>query len=205
MGKKVFSILVLLSLLAVSTWCLIFNAYYDTSEIVNSRLIQGDWAGALGSIKYYQKNPLSYPVYNAAKLKKFRFRLNYLEGVVYNSVGNSEAASLSFRKAADSQEVAIGAAAKYNLAYYAIQEDGLDRARTLLNETLMLDPDDVAAKINLELILKRIQARQQMEVPEKLKKQETIQPQAEPGEQWRLEVPDEESEGSGSSTGQSFL
>lgn len=205
MINKIVCILIVFSLLAGSTWCLVFNAYYDASEEVGNRLSLGDWPGALDTLHNYQKNPLAYPIYNASKLKKYRFRLNYLEGVIYSDVGNSEAATSFFRKAAESQEATIAAAARYNLAYYAMKENGLDKARSLLNETLMLNPNDVGAKINLELILKKIEARQQMDLPEESEKRETIRPQAAPGEQWRLDVPDEEGEGSGASSGQSFL
>ena len=165
----------------------------------------GDWPGALGLLKNYQKNLLSYPLYNFPKLKKYRFRLNYLEGVVYNEVGNIEVASAVFMRAAESQETAIAAAAKYNLAYYAIKENGLNKGQSLLNEALMLNPNDVGAKINLELIIKRIQDRQKIDLPEETEKQEPVKPQPEPGEQWRLDVPDEEGEGSGASSGRSFL
>jgi tetratricopeptide (TPR) repeat protein len=205
MIKKVLNALFLFSLVAVSTWCLIFKAYYAANDEVARRLSLGDWPGGLNSIKTYQKNILSYPIYNFSKLKKYRFRLNYLEGVVFNDVGNFETATAAFRKAAKSHEVLIAAASKYNLAYYAIKENGLNEAQSLLNEALMVDPNDVEAKINLELLLKKIQARQKEALPEETKKKEPIRPQVEPGEQWRLGVPDEKGEGSGASSGRSFL
>ena len=205
MIKKLLSALILLSLLAVSTWCLIFKAYYNTNDIVVSRLSLGDWPGALDYLKSYQKSMLSYPVYNFSKLKKYRFRLNYLEGVVYNDVGNIAAATAAFRKAAQSPETAIAAGSQYNLAYYAIKANGLNKARFLLNEALMLNPNDVEAKINLEQTLRKIQAGQKTALPEETEKQEAIRPQNNPGEQWRLDVPDDKGEGSGASSGQSFL
>jgi tetratricopeptide (TPR) repeat protein len=205
MMKKVLSALILLSLLAVSTWYLTFKAYYDAHDEVASRLSLGDWPGAVDSVKTYQKNILSYPVYNIQKLKKYRFRLNYMEGVVYNEVGDYEIANAAFRKAAGSQEIQIAAASKYNLAYYAMQGNNLEKARSLLNGALMMDPNDVDAKINLELTLKKIQEREEIDSPEETEKEKTIRPQAEPGEQWRLDVPDEEGEGSGASSGRSFL
>lgn len=205
MVNKIVSILLLLSLLVVGSWCLVFKAYYETSDEVASRLSLGDWPGALGCLESYRKNPLSYPICKVPRLKGYLLRLNYMEGVVFNQMGNYEAATSFFQKAAESRETAVAAAAKYNLAYYAMKENGLDKARSLLNEALTLNPDGVEAKTNLELILKKIQARQRMDLPEKSERKESIRPQATPGEQWRLEVPDEESEGSGASSGQSFL
>ena len=205
MTQKILSIIIVFSLLAVGTWCLTFKAYYATSDEVARRLSLGDWPGALDSVKNYQNNLLSYPVYNLSKLENFRFRLNYLEGVVYNDGGNLEAAAASFRKAAESRETAVAAAAKYNLAYYAMKENGLHKAQALLNEALMLNPADVGAKINLELILKKILARHKTELSEETQKRESVKPQTKPGEQWRLDVPDEEGEGSGASSDRSFL
>jgi hypothetical protein len=94
---------------------------------------------------------------------------------------------------------------KYRYRLYSMKEKGLNKAQSLLNETLMLDPNDVDAKINLELMLKKIQARQKVDLPEETEKKESIRPQAEPGEQWRLDIPDKDGEGSGASSGQSFL
>jgi len=205
MIKKIITTLILLSMLVIGTWCLIFGAYYDINDEVSNRLSLGDWPGALNSIINYQSEVLSYPIYNFPKLEKYRFRLNYLEGVVSNDVGNYEAAIIAFKKAAKSQETFIAAASRYNLAYYAMKENGLNKAQSLLHEALMMAPNDVEAKINLELILKKIQARQQLELPEKTKKKDFIKPQAEPGEQWRLDVPDEDGEGSGASSGRNFL
>jgi tetratricopeptide (TPR) repeat protein len=205
MIKKTISILIILSLFVAGIWCLVFKAYYDTSDEIAQKLSLGDWPGALDSLKSYQSSILSYPVYNSSKLKKFRSRLVFLEGIVANDTGNFDMAAASFRKAARSQEIAVSAASKYNLAYYAIKDNNIGKAKSLLNEALMMAPNDVEAKINLELILKTIQARQILEPPEKTKKKDSIKPQAEPGEQWRLDVPDEEGEGSGASPGRSFL
>jgi tetratricopeptide (TPR) repeat protein len=205
MIKKVLSTLILLSLLGVSTWCLTFNTYYDTNDEIAKRLSLGNWPGALDSVKRYQENILSYPVYNFQKLKKYRLRFNFLEGVVYNEVGDEEKATAAFMKAAKSQETSIAAAAKYNLAYYAVKGSNLQKTQSLLNEALMMDPNDVDAKINLELVLKKIQEREKIDLQEETEKKEPIKPQVEPGEQWRLDVPDEEGEGSGASSGRSFL
>jgi tetratricopeptide (TPR) repeat protein len=206
MIKKILTSLIVFSLLAVGMWCLTFKVYYDTNDKVSNKLLLGDWPGALDSIKAYQENLLSYPIYNYSKLEKYRYRLFYLEGVVSHDVGNFEAANAAFRKAAKSQEVLIAATSRYNLAYYAMKENGLNKAQSLLNEVLMLSPNDIDAKINLELMLKKIQARQKIDLPKETEKKESIRPQAEPGEQWRLDVPDEDGEGgSGAPSGRSFL
>ena len=205
MINKVLSAFILFSLLAASLWYLTFKEYYAANDEVAGRLSLGDWPGALDSIKNYRKNILSYPIYNFSKLKKYRFRLSYLEGVVSNDLGDYEVAAMAFGKGAESRETYIAAASKYNLAYYAMKENNLHKAQSLLNEALTMDPNDIAAKVNLELILKKIQAGQEQEMSEETEKKESLRPQAEPGEQWRLGVPDEEGEGSGAASGRNFL
>jgi hypothetical protein len=205
MIKKSISILILISMAAVGLWCFAIKAYYDTSDEIKSRLALGDWLGAHGLLKSYQDNILSYPLYNSKKLKKYRYRLIFLEGIVANKGGHYDAASVACLKAAKSSDEYISSASRYNLAYYAAKENNLKKAQSLLNEALMIAPGDVDSKINLELILKKIQARQQLELPEKKEKKDSVKPQAEPGEQWRLDVPDEEGEGSAASSGRSFL
>ena len=182
--KKILSIAVLLAIALTGLWCLVSKAYYDTGDEAASRLSLGNWPGALDTLRAYQESVLSYPVYNLAWMEKFRLRLRYLEGVVAAGSGKPEAAAAAFRKVARSPEAPMAAAATYNLALYALQENRLQKAQGLFNDALMLDPDDTAAKINLELTLHKI---------------------VEPGEQWRLEVPDEEGEGSGGTSGRSFL
>ena len=205
MIKKSISILILLSMVAVGMWCLAIKAYYDTSDEITGRLALGDWLGAHDLLESYQDSILSYPLYNSANLEKYRYRLIFLEGIVANEGGRYDTASSAFRKAAKSSDGYISSASRYNLAYYAAKENNLKKAQSLLNEALMIAPGDVEAKINLELILKKIQARQQLELPEKKEKKDSVEPQAEPGEQWRLDVPDDEGEGSAASSGRSFL
>lgn len=205
MMKKLLSITLLLAIALTGLWCLVFKTYYDTDDEAASRLSLGNWPGALETLKAYQESVLSYPVYSLAVLEKFRLRLLYLEGVVAAGSGKPDAAAVAFRKVAASPEAPMAAAATYNLALYALQENMLQKAQVLFNDALMLDPDDIAAKINLELTLHKIVAREAAELPEETEKEEALRPQAEPGEQWRLEVPDEEGEGSGGTSGRSFL
>lgn len=205
MLKKLLNAIILFILLAVSGWCLTFKAYYAANDKIAEKLALGDFPGALHSLETYRERLLSYPFYNFPQLEKFRFRLNYLAGVVYSEVGEIDKASVEFRKAAESMETYIAAASKYNLAYYAMKAINLSKSRTLLNEALMMDPNDLDAKINLELVLEQIQARAELELPDNTQKKDSYKPQPAPGEQWRLDVPDEEGEGSGVSSGRNFL
>lgn len=205
MIKKLLSIVLLLAIAVTGLCSLVSKAYYDTGDEAASRLSLGNWPGALDRIRAYQESVLSYPVYNLAVLEKFRLRLRYLEGVVAAGTGKPEAAAAAFRKVATSPETFMAAAATYNLALYALQENRLQKAQALFNDALMLNPDDTAAKINLELTLQKIVARKAAELPEETQNEEALRPQPEPGEQWRLEVPDEEGEGSGGASGRSFL
>ena len=203
--EKIAGILIAFSLLILGAWCLIFKAYYATGDEIHARLSLGDKPGALDSLKTYQASILAYPIYNYYKFEKFRFRSFYLEGVVSDEAGNHAVASTAFRKATQSQEAHIAAASKYNLSHYAIKDGSFEKARMLLNEALMLDPEDMNAKINLELVLKKNQAGHKADLPKEKEEKESVLPQAEPGEQWRLDVPDEDGEGSGASSGRSFL
>lgn len=193
--KKVIAGLLVLAVLALGLWVRAYRAYERAEQGAIALLRAGDGKGALETIHGYLTSVDSYPVRNIARLGTFHKRLRYHEGVGYLVVGDNASAEGALRDAAQSSESGIAAKASYNLADIALRRDDLETARAHVSRSLELNPVDVEAKVNLELLLKKIQAESSGEDKGKGKGVPV------PGQSdlWRLDIPQYDSPSSGGS------
>lgn len=189
--RKLVALFLVLGIALLGGWLWVYESYVDIQDTVLRRFECGDCYGAMERLQAYQSSKASYAIYNIPLLDRFRLRLRYQEGVISGRLGDIGASESAFKDAARSDEPGVAANALYNLAFYAIDKDDLRSAKSLLSNSLRLRPDDVEAKVNLELVLKKIRARGlQSDVKQRKQEGKVV-----PGEQWRHDLQKREGEG----------
>jgi len=154
--KKLIAILIVTSIALLGIWSWIYGSYVKIQNGIVEKCETGNWVGAMERLRRYQESKSSYLIYNLPYFKKFRLRLTYNEGVINGNLGDSDASERAFRDAALSREIEIAEASLYNLALLATGRGDVESAGAHLSSALRLIPGDVDAKVNLELVLKRM-------------------------------------------------
>lgn len=179
--KKLIAILIVTALALLGTWLWIYGSYFDAQLRIVDTYQSGDWTGAMAKVNEYRSGKASYLMYHLPFMEKFRLRLRYNEGVIRRKLGDTVASGLAFRDAALSPEVDIAAASLYNLALLSVKRGDMESAREHLSSALRLVPSDTEAKVNLELVLKRIRV---LEMESRGTSDQRKEGRA-PAEQWR--------------------
>lgn len=198
--KRLVAVLIVAALALLGAWSWIYGAYFEAQSGIVEKCGTGDWAGAMERLREYREGKASYLVYHLPVLERFRLRLRYNEGVASGKLGDAEASGRAFQDAALSSEVDIAAASLYNLALLAAGRGDMESARAHLGSALRLVPGDTEAKVNLELVLKR------MRVPDTEPRAAGEQKKEgrAPAEQWR-DMPSYEEGPGGSESRRSYL
>jgi tetratricopeptide (TPR) repeat protein len=202
--KKIIAALLILTLFSLGAWCVIYLSYIDVQNEVAKKSNIGDWAGAGEELRAFLSKRVSYPIYKFEFLKKYYIRLRYNEGVVNRKLGASEDAEMAFKDAALSAEKDIASHALYNLALCAIEKSDYETARSYLSKALVLNPSDTEAKVNFELIVTKIKRKKAGGTDIGQKDKNRRDQERQPGEQWRLDIPDQDGQ-SGSGSGRRYL
>jgi len=161
------------------SWTLIYEPYLQVQSGIARASVSGDYSESLELIREYRSSWPSYFMYNVLLLERFRLRLLYNEGVASGMLGDISAAEAAFRESAQSAEKRIAAPSLYNLALISIERGQLEVARSLLSKSLAIAPSDMEAKVNLELVIKRL-GNEKIERPTAGEKERAV-----PSEQWR--------------------
>jgi len=187
--------LVCIAVLGVWAWG--YQVYDIAQREAGESYRQGDAVGMRDRLVEYESSRAAYPLRFARYLEKFKQRFIYAKGVAYAGLGDSAKAEIAFRDAATAHEARIAEWALYNGASYLVFRNELDAARDAYRKSLILDPFDVQAKINLELLLKKIQERNA--AADALKKKNGQGQAPAPGDYWKREIPSQDNPGGGSS------
>jgi tetratricopeptide (TPR) repeat protein len=177
--KKYTAILLAACILTLGAWCWIYEAYLEVQDNIAIKAGTGDYSAAQELLRQYRSRGSSYILYNTALLEKLRLRLRYSEGVISFRLGDRAASEASFEDAAQSSEEAIAARSLYNLGVFAIESGEMEIARAHLQKALLISPSDIEARVNLELVIKRL-----MPLGSELQPPDTKE-QSAPSEQWR--------------------
>jgi len=189
----------------LGTWSHIYSSYLEVQGAIAHSAAAENFAEAMARLKAYRNSPVAYPLEKIALLARFKSRLQYNEGVLHARLGDRAAAVMAFQQAAQANESAIAATALYNLAVDALDRGDLETARRFLSKALTLIPDDIEAKVNLELVIMKSRSGRNDESDHEWKKQRQPTDKGRPGEQWRLDIPEEEGQGGGTGTERSNL
>jgi Flp pilus assembly protein TadD len=192
-------------IILLGTWSHIYSSYLEVQEDIAHSAAAGNFADAMARLKVYRNSPVAYPLEKIALLARFKSRLHYNEGVLHTRLGDRATAATAFNLAAQAKEPAIAATALYNLAVDALDRSDLETARQLLSKALTMIPDDIEAKVNLELVLMKSRSGRDDDSDHEQEKLRQPADKGRPGEQWRLDIPEEEGQGSGTGTERSHL
>lgn len=114
---------------------------------------QAFWAGDF---------PAALRAYREAQQERPDLReLNYNAGNALHRMGDFERAIEESRRATDSDRPALRSQAYYNLGNHYYRQDKLREAFEAYRSALIHDPNDEDAKVNLEIVLRRMQGQQQ--------------------------------------------
>jgi len=189
----------------LGTWSYIYSSYLKVQGAIAQYSAAGNFADAMEQLRAFRNGPVAYPLGKIALFARFKSRLQYNEGVLRTRLGDRVTATAAFHQAAQSKESVIAAAALYNLAIDALDRSDLETARQLLSKALTLNPDDIEAKVNLELVLMKSRSGRKKESDLQQEKQRQPTDKGRPGEQWRLDIPEEDGQGGGAGTERSHL
>ncbi len=198
----VFFLLIAISLAAA--WCWVYGSYLALQGEVADRAGRGDWHGAREALYQYRGKTASLSIDRLPFLKKFKNRLRYNEGVVSAKLGDQIGASRAFSDASHAAEKNIAALSHYNLALYALGRQDMETARMHFSRALCFQCWDKETKVNLELVLKEIKARDADARKTEMESDKKPGLEQQPGEQWRLDIPEYEGPG-GIGSGRSYL
>ena len=195
---KLFSIGVLMVCIAVlGAWTWVYQSYDVAQREAAENYRRGDVVGMRDGLLQYESSRAAYPIFALRYFEKFKQRLAYTKGVAYAGLGDSVKAVTAFRETAQTHEEQIAGRALYNGAHYLIFGNELDAARDAYRKVLTLVPSDVPTKINLELLLKKIQERNADGDGLKKKNGQNKAPAS--GDYWKREIPNQDSSGGDSS------
>lgn len=147
------------TVLFLGLWCWMYGSYEDMRAEALYKYRVGDFAGMRGTLSEYTANSTSLLLRKVKHLKVFAQEIAYIEGVAAAGLEDVGTAETKFREASSSSRTGLAARAHYNGAEYLVKRGELDAAREKYTEALKLNPLDVQAKINLELLLKKIEDR----------------------------------------------
>jgi tetratricopeptide (TPR) repeat protein len=193
--RKLLAVLLVTGIVITGAWCYIYMSYTGVQHFIMERSVLGNWQGAQEDLLSYRSAKASYPIEKIAFLERFKLRLRYNEGVLKARSGNNEEAVAAFRDAALSAEPKIAGPALFNLAFYEILKSNFTEARSYLRKALLLIPGDYETKVNLEILLKKIKAKEKKTKKTGLDLQKRPGKQLQPGEQWRYDVPEHDRQG----------
>ena len=175
-------------------WCWTYDAYDDTQKLALSYHRAGNFPSMRNVLEKHEASRAAYPIFHSNFLDVFAKRLAYSKGVAFAGLGDFKKAEVAFREASQSREREISFMAIYNNAEYFINRGELDAAAEEYRKVLRIIPGDIQAKINLELLLKKIQERN--EKAGKLKKDGDQSPES--SDYWRRNIPESGQGNSGS-------
>jgi tetratricopeptide (TPR) repeat protein len=192
-------------IILLTTWSHIYSSYLEVQGAITHYAAAGNFADAMARLKAFRNSPVAYPLEKIALFARFKSRLQYNEGVLHARLGDRANAAMAFNQAAQAKEPAIAATAFYNLAVDALDRSDLETARQFLSKALTLIPDDIEAKVNLELVIMKSRSGRNDDSDHEQKKQRQPTDKGRPGEQWRLDIPENEGQGGGTGTETSHL
>ncbi|MDO8558399.1 MAG: hypothetical protein Q7S09_04420 [bacterium] len=188
--------LTVLTIAVLAAWCWIYRGYEKTEQALRVQEQSGSYAGMQKTLASYTAERRSYPLQKLKQFERFANRLSYASGVAAAGLGDGTKAEALFREASRSPENAVACSALYNGAEYLVARNELDAARDQYRKVLECAPYDVAAKINLELLLKRIQERNARQAALKNGKGD---PKEGISDYWSRRIPEQNGQSEGSS------
>lgn len=141
-------------------WIWMYGAYERTEQRMFTLLAAGDGVGAVEAGSAWRDSYAAYAMRHTPYLGIFEKRIRYHEGVGNMLVGDDRAADEAFLDAAEASEADIAAQARYNLASSALGRNDLEAAKGHLTKALAINPADPETKVNLELLLKKMETMQ---------------------------------------------
>ena len=138
----------------LAVWCWSYDRYTGTAESILQAQGSGDGAAmqnALSDLSGSLQHTL------LGQFRWFRDRLQYADAAAAQLQGDDTAAAAGFASLmSDASESELAFRSHYNQASILIGRGQLEAARTQLEKALFYRPDDTQAKINLELLLRKI-------------------------------------------------
>ncbi len=121
------------------------------------RVLKGNYAHGQG---HFQNATVDY--LRAWEEREYREWVAYNLGNVYYALGEVQAALGMWERAQESDEADILFGVTFNKGVFYYERGRYDDAYTQFKRALEIDPGSVDAKVNLELVLQKIQAREQV-------------------------------------------
>ncbi len=144
----------ILALTAIGAWCWLYRAYdrvIQQTLVADSQNLHGNVHRGLDAFEQSRQSRF------IRRIPTFRERLDYLRAVALAKVGEEQKADALFTQLASAAQRRIAEQSLYNKAHYSVRTGASEEARDQYRKALLLDPDDMQAKINLELLLVRMQ------------------------------------------------
>lgn len=116
------------------------SSAFSRNEQGNARYDEGDYAAALSEYRQAQAD------------EPGERRLNLNAGRALHGLGEFERAAAESGRATESEDATLAASAFFNLGNHRVAGGDLLAARNFYIESLLLNPSDIDAKFNLELV-----------------------------------------------------
>ena len=124
------------------------SSAFSHNEQGNARYDEGDYPAALSEYRQAQAD------------EPGERRLNLNAGRALHELGEFERAASESGRATESEDATLAASAFFNLGNHRVSGGDLLSARNAYIESLLLNPSDIAAKFNLELVNAALAAQQ---------------------------------------------
>lgn len=147
-------ILSVLALTAAGVWCWLYRAYDGVVQqalTASGQDLHSDVGAGLDAFEQSRQAQV------INRIQTFRERLAYLRAVALAKIGDEKKADALFTQLASAQQSHIAQQSLYNKAHSSVRTGALEEARDQYRKALVMDPGDLQAKINLELLLVRMQ------------------------------------------------
>ncbi|HXV26823.1 MAG TPA: hypothetical protein VD862_02270 [Candidatus Paceibacterota bacterium] len=139
---------------ALAYWSWSYREYDRTLRTVLTAQAGSDPAAYAAALESLAASRASWVLRQIPELQR---RLDYAGGVLSLMTGDTESADRAFSVTAGAHTDAIAARALYNRGNLAVARRQLETAKDQYITALKADPGDLQTKINLELLLKRIE------------------------------------------------
>lgn len=157
--KRTMTAAALLGLVMLSFWSWSYQQYRDTMRDALSAQAAGDpeaFTKALNDLE--EKSRSAWLIQQVEILSR---RITYASAIEVLMEGDLVEASAILSRVSTNQSDELASAALYNQANLTVANGQLETARGQYIESLSLNPTDLQAKINLELLLVRLKQQQQ--------------------------------------------